>query len=128
MSWFRPMSSELRRKVRKVRWISCEVRQTVLGFRFTRSAGGAAGHERTEMKTTLEATTLSMGEREIYLATAEVPAAVQIIEQPATWDALAPQPHGNRVRSKDHVAGIVEYVRNEPNPILNSLVIYPRDA
>jgi len=80
------------------------------------------------MKTTLEATRLGMGKREVYLATAEVPAAVQIIEQPSTWDALSPQPHGNRVRSKDHVAGIVEYLRNEENPILNALVVYPRDV
>jgi DGQHR domain-containing protein len=80
------------------------------------------------VKTTLECNRLNVGEREMYLAAAEVPAAVQIIDQPVTWDALAPQPHGNRVRDKDHVAAIVEYLRNEPNPILGALVIYPRDV
>jgi hypothetical protein len=80
------------------------------------------------MKTMLEATRLKLGEREAYLANAQAPAAVQIIEQPTTWDALAPQPHGNRVRSKEHVQGIVEYLRREPNPILNALVVYPREV
>jgi DGQHR domain-containing protein len=80
------------------------------------------------MKTIIEGTRLKMGERELFLATIDAPAAVQLVAKPDTWNPLAAQPHGNRVRSKEHVAAIKSYLVDEPNPILNSLVIYPRDG
>jgi DNA sulfur modification protein DndB len=69
-----------------------------------------------------------MGERDLFLATIDAPAAVQLVAKPDTWNPLAAQPHGNRVRSKEHVAAIKQYLVDEPHPILNSLVIYPREG
>src|SRR3954471_24781992 len=71
---------------------------------------------------------LVMGEREMYLVKEKVPAAVTLIDQPSTWDPLAKQPHGNRVRDPHHVEAIQDYLINEDHPILNSIVVYPQNG
>lgn len=63
-------------------------------------------------------------------ATAEAPSLVQLAAKPNEWNPLATTPHGNRIRSKDHVRGIVEYLLEEDDPILGAVVLYahPEDV
>lgn len=67
---------------------------------------------------------LKMGDREMFAATAEAPSLVQLAAKPNEWNPLATTPHGNRVRSKDHVRGIVDYLLEEEHPILGAIVLY----
>lgn len=76
------------------------------------------------MEVRLEAASLNMGDRQMYATAGPASSIVRLIDQPSTWDPLAKQPHGNRVRSKEHVAAIAEYLLHEPTPILNSIVVY----
>ena len=80
------------------------------------------------MEVLLEATALKMGGRTMYATAGPAESVIRLIDQPSTWDPLAKQPHGNRVRSKEHVAAIVEYLKDEENPILNSIVVYARGS
>lgn len=79
------------------------------------------------MEIKLEATEITMGGRRMYSAGGRAASVVQLVDQPSTWDPLAKKPHGNRVRSKEHVEGITEYVKDEDHPILNSVVVYATD-
>lgn len=74
----------------------------------------------------LHAKKLNMGERCMYLTSEKAPAAVSLIDSPSTWNPLAAQPHGNRVRDPAHVAAIHSYLEGEDHPILNSIVVYPQ--
>lgn len=78
------------------------------------------------MEVLLEAAALRMGGRTMYATAGPASSVIRLIDQPSTWDPLAKQPHGNRVRSKDHVAAIKEYIEHEENPILNSIVVYAK--
>lgn len=76
------------------------------------------------MQVQFEATKIRMGGRTVYLAGAPAPEVVQLLEPPVPWEPLAEQPHGNRIRSADHVNGIRDYLALERDPILNALVVY----
>ncbi|HST33090.1 MAG TPA: DNA sulfur modification protein DndB [Solirubrobacteraceae bacterium] len=80
------------------------------------------------MEVLLQANALQMGSRTMYATAGPAASVIRLIDQPSTWDPLAKQPHGNRVRSKDHVAAIKEYIEHEENPILNSIVVYARNS
>ena len=65
---------------------------------------------------------VKMGRRTMFSATAEAPSLVQLAAKPNEWNPLATTPHGNRIRSKDHVKGIVDYLLHEEDPILGAIV------
>ncbi len=69
---------------------------------------------------------IEMGGREMFNAKAEAPSLVQLVAKPNEWNPLAETPHGNRIRSKDHIEAIAKYLLEEEHPILGAIVLYAR--
>jgi DNA sulfur modification protein DndB len=82
------------------------------------------GIEEKTMDLSFPAMRFKMGGRKMYSATAEAPSLVQLAAKPNEWNPLATTPHGNRIRSKEHVRGIVDYLLEEEDPILGAIVLY----
>lgn len=82
------------------------------------------------MRLELPAVGYKQGRRRMVVTAMEPPALVRMVHRPDTWNPLGEQPHGNRPQDKAHRAGIAEYLENEEEWVLGSVVLYasPRDA
>jgi DGQHR domain-containing protein len=70
------------------------------------------------------------GSRQMVVTAMDPAALIRMVNKPDTWNPLGEQPHGNRPQDKAHRAGIAEYLENEDEWVLGSVVLYasPRDA
>lgn len=69
---------------------------------------------------------IEMGGRTMFAAKADAPSLVQLASKPNEWNPLASTPHGNRIRSQDHIDAIASYLLEEEHPILGAIVLYAR--
>ena len=70
------------------------------------------------------------GNRQMVVTAINPIELVMAVNQPNTWNPLADQPHGNRVKDQGHLQGIAEYLETVENFVLGAVVLYasPEDA
>ena len=70
------------------------------------------------------------GNRMMLVTAMDPISLVKTVQKPDTWNPLGNQPHGNRPQDKKHREGIAEYLEDEENFVLGSVVLYAnsRDA
>ncbi|MFN8105301.1 MAG: DNA sulfur modification protein DndB [Acidimicrobiia bacterium] len=70
------------------------------------------------------------GKRPMVVTAMDPVALVKLVTQPDTWNPIGSQPHGNRPQDKAHREGIAQYLEEEEEFVLGSVVLYvsPREA
>lgn len=64
------------------------------------------------------------GERTMYALTMDAGSLIQMVAPPEEWNPTGGPTRGNRPQDRKHYEGIANYLRDEPNPILGSVVLY----
>lgn len=70
------------------------------------------------------------GDREMVVTAMDPVALVKAVAPPEQWNPVGEQPHGNRPVDKPHRKRIANYLEDEENFVLNSVVLYakPQEA
>lgn len=82
------------------------------------------------MRFELPAIGYRQGDRQMCVTALPPVTLIKIVARPEQWNPLGKQPHGNRPVDKAHRKGIADYIENEEDYVLGSVVLYasPRDA
>ena len=76
------------------------------------------------MRLSMPAIGYYQGRRRMAVTAMSPTALVKTVQRPRQWNPLGKQPHGNRPEDRAHRAGIADYLEEEEQFVLGSVVLY----